>query len=98
VGHRDGELLRDAADRWRQELGPSDFLAHRDPPGRFGVLLPNVGADGAEVAASRLEALAPENRDCAAGVVTWNGIELPAALVERAEAQIELGRAAVRAD
>jgi GGDEF domain-containing protein len=98
VGHRDGELLRDAADRWRQELGPSDFLAHRDPPGRFGVLLPNVGADGAEVAASRLEALAPENRDCAVAVATWNGIELPAALVERAEAQIELGRAAVRAD
>jgi GGDEF domain-containing protein len=98
VGHRDGELLRDAADRWRQELGPSDFLAHRDPPGRFGVLLPNVGADGAEVAASRLEALAPENRDCAVAVATWNGIELPAALVERAEAQIELGRAGVRAD
>jgi GGDEF domain-containing protein len=98
VGHPDGELLRDAADRWREELGPSDFLAHRDPPGRFGVLLPNVGADGAEVAASRLEALAPENRDCAVAVATWNGIELPAALVERAEAQIELGRAGVRAD
>src|SRR5204863_7008527 len=28
---RDSALLRRAADRWRTELGPSDFLAHRDP-------------------------------------------------------------------
>jgi GGDEF domain-containing protein len=98
LGRRDGELLRDAADHWRKELGPSDFLAHRDPPGRFGVLLPNVASEGAEVAARRLVALAPESRPCELGVATWNGIELPAALVERAELQIELGRAAARAD
>jgi GGDEF domain-containing protein len=98
VGRRDSELLRSAADRWRGEIGPSDFLAHRDPPGRFGLLLPNIGAEGAEAAALRLQALAPEGRDCEIAVVTWNGLELPAALVERAETQIELGRAAARAD
>jgi GGDEF domain-containing protein len=98
VGRRDSELLRSAADRWRGEIGPSDFLAHRDPPGRFGLLLPDIGADGAEAAAQRLRALAPEGRDCAIAVATWNGLELPAALVERAETQIELGRAAARAD
>jgi GGDEF domain-containing protein len=98
VGRRDSELLHSAADRWRGEIGPSDFLAHRDPPGRFGLLLPNIGAEDAEAAALRLQALAPEGRDCAIAVATWNGLELPAALVERAETQIELGRAAARAD
>jgi GGDEF domain-containing protein len=98
VGRRDAELLRGAAERWRKELGSSDFLAHRDPPGRFGVLFPNVGPEEAEAAAQRLEALAPESRPCTTGVASWNGIELPAALVERAETQIELARTALRAD
>jgi GGDEF domain-containing protein len=94
----DRDLLRKAAERWRRELGPSDFLAHRDPPGRFGVLFPNVGAEDAESAALRLQAAAPDGRPCGIAVATWNGIELPAALVGRAETQIELERAAARAD
>jgi GGDEF domain-containing protein len=94
----DRNLLRDAADRWRRELGPSDFLAHRDPPGRFGVLFPNYGAEEAESAALNLQAAAPDGRPCAVAVATWNGMELPAALVGRAETQIELERAAARAD
>jgi GGDEF domain-containing protein len=98
LGRRDRQLLRDAADRWRKELRPSDFLAHRDPAGRFGFLFPDMGAEDAESMAQRLQSLAPESRECAVAVVTWNGIELPAALVQRAEGQIELGRAAARAD
>jgi GGDEF domain-containing protein len=98
LGTRDRQILRTAADRWRGELGPSDFLASRDQPGRFSALFPNVEAEEAEAAAHRLRALAPEGRDCAIAVATWNGIELPAALVERAEAQIDLERAASRAD
>jgi GGDEF domain-containing protein len=97
VGRRDSQLLRSAADRWRGELGPSDFLAHRDPPGRFGALFPDLGSEDAEATSARLQALAPDGRDCAVAVVTWNGIELPAALVQRAENQIELARAAARA-
>jgi GGDEF domain-containing protein len=98
VGRRDAELLRVAADRWRDAITPSDFLAHRDPPGRFGALFPNLGAEEAEAVAQRLQATPPEGRTCTIGVATWNGIELPAALVERAETQIELSRTAVRAD
>jgi GGDEF domain-containing protein len=98
LGSSDRRLLREAADQWRGELGPSDFLAHRDPPGRFSVLLPNVGAEDAESASLRLQAAAPSKRNCTVAVATWNGLELPAALVERAELQIELDRAASRQD
>lgn len=98
LGRRDRELLHDAADRWRQELGPSDFLAHREPAGFFGVLFPNVSSSEAETAAMRLQAAAPDGRHCTIGVATWDGFELPAALVGRAETQIELEKAASRAD
>jgi GGDEF domain-containing protein len=98
VGASDRKLLRAAADRWRGELGPSDFLAHRDTPGRFSALFPNLDAEEAESAALRLQALAPEKRTCTVAVATWDGIELPAALVGRAENQIELDRAATRRD
>ena len=98
VGRRDAELLRRAAERWRGELGPSDFLAHLDPPGQFGVLLPHTEAEQADSTARRLRALAPEGRDCVAGVATWDGRELPAALVGRAETQVELERAATASD
>jgi GGDEF domain-containing protein len=96
LGRRDRQLLRSAADRWRNVLGPSDFLAHREPPGRFGFLLPNVGAEESENVANRLRSLAPESRECVVAVATWNGIELPAAFVQRAENQIELGRTGAR--
>jgi diguanylate cyclase (GGDEF)-like protein len=94
VGGAGAELLREAAGGWCRELGPSDFLAHRVPPGCFAALLPNVAADGAQTAAIRLQAVAPRGRDCTIAVATWDGIELPAALVGRAETQIELERAA----
>lgn len=91
-------LLRGVVDRWRRELGPGDFLADIEPTGRFAALLPGRGAEEAEDLAARLRAAAPDGREVVVGVATWNGIELPAALVERAEVQIELERAAARAD
>ena len=98
LGAGDRSFLRAAADRWRAELGPGDFLAHRDPPGRFAALFPNVGADEAEGISLRLRAAAPDGRPCNIAIATWNGVELPAALVGRAETQIDLERAAARAD
>jgi GGDEF domain-containing protein len=98
LGRRDRQLLHEAVERWRKELRPSDFAAHRDPPGRFGFLFPDMGPEEASATAERLRALAPESRGCGAAVATWDGIELPAALVQRAEAQIELSRTATRAD
>ena len=98
LGGRDAAFLRAAAERWRGELGATDFLAHRDPPGRFAALFPDAGNEEAQTAALRLRALAPDGRDCAIAVATWNGVELPAALVGRAETQIELERAAASSD
>ena len=98
LGRRARDFLRGAADRWRGEIGQSDFLAHREPPGRFSILFPNLEANDADGVALRLQAAAPEGRPCAVAVATWNGIELPAALVGRAETQIELDRAAAQAD
>jgi GGDEF domain-containing protein len=94
---KDRTLLRTTAERWLAELGPSDFLAHRTP-GRFSALFPNLGAEEAEAAALRLRAHAPEGRPCTVAVATWNGFELPAQLVARAENQVELDRAASSRD
>jgi GGDEF domain-containing protein len=97
LSSRDRQFLRATADRWRGELGPSDFLAHRSP-GRFSALFPNLGADEAQAAALRLQAHVPDGPTCMVAVATWNGVELPAQLVGRAENQIELDRAASRRD
>lgn len=100
----DGELpgaarkqLRELADGWRRELGPADYLAHRGT-GSFGVLLPGVGEDAAEAAATKLRTHGGSGRSCTAAVATWNGTELPAQFVSRAEAMIELERAASSRD
>ncbi|MFL5894934.1 MAG: GGDEF domain-containing protein [Thermoleophilaceae bacterium] len=97
LGAGDRRLLREAANTWRRDISPSDFLAHRTP-GRFSVLFPNIGAEQAEAAALRLQSRAPQGRHCAIAVAAWNGLELPAQLVDRAETQIELERAASSPD
>ena len=94
---RDRRLLRETAKAWSQQLRPGDYLAHRDPPGLFGVLLPGMGPDDAESASLRLQALV-RDRECMVSTATWDGFELPAALVGRAEVEIELDRAALRRD
>ena len=82
---------------WRQEQFPGQDDEDRESKPTDN-RLPDVGAEDAEGVAERLRSLAPGNRECAVAVATWNGIELPAALVGRAENQIELGRAAARAE
>lgn len=93
----DRRFLKTAADRFRKHVRPTDFLAHRRP-GRFAALFPGVGAEEAARKSLELQAAAPEGRPCTVAVATWNGIELPAALVTRAETQAELDRAASRRD
>ena len=97
---QDGELsagdrrtLRNVADRWRRLIGPTDMLASLEP-GRFGVVFPEVADDAARDAVRRLQDAAPPDRPCHVGVATWDRFELPAALVTRAESELQLERAA----
>jgi GGDEF domain-containing protein len=93
----DARLLWETSERWRRELGPTDFLAHKRP-GRFGAILPGMDAEDAEATADRLRSVARGAGECTIAVATWNGLELPAQLVDRAETQIELDQAASRPD
>jgi GGDEF domain-containing protein len=97
VSRDDRRLLRQTADALRAEVGPSDFLAHRRP-GRFAALFPNLSPEDGEAAALRMRERVPEGREATVAVATWNGLELPAQLVGRAENQVELDRAASRRD
>jgi GGDEF domain-containing protein len=97
LAHDDKRLLKSAAERFAKHVGSSDFLAHRRP-GRFAGLFPNLGAEDAEQKAMDMQASAPDGRTCTVAVATWNGLELPAALVARAENQVELDRAAAQRD
>jgi len=65
----------------RQQAVEADF--------RFSLVRLREEAEGI---ALRLQSAAADGRPCAIAVATWNGLELPAALVGRAETQIELER------
>ena len=95
LGSSDRRMLKNLGDRWRRLLGPSDFLAFLEP-GRFGVVLPDV-ADPGDVA-RKLQDAAPPERGCTTGMATWDGFELPAAFVGRAEAALRAERTAVVRD
>lgn len=89
----DRRLLRNLGDRLRRLVGPGDFLAALEP-GRFGVVFPGVGAEDARAAAEKLRGAAPPERQAHVAVSTWDGFELPAALVARADSELQLERAA----
>ena len=92
LSSQDRRALRNLADRWRRLIGPADMLAALEP-GRFGAILPEVGDADARTATRRLQEAAPPDRPCHVGVATWDGFELPAALVSRAETELQLERA-----
>ena len=96
----DGELsaadrrtLRNLSQRWSRLVGSSDMLAMLEP-GRFGVIFPELDESAAREATRRLQEAGPPERVCHVGVAAWDGIELPAALVARAETELQLERSA----
>lgn len=92
LSSQDRRTLRNLADRWKRLVGPTDLLAALDP-GRFGLVLPELDESAARDALRRLEEAAPPERRCIVGVATWDRFELPAALVGRAETELQLERA-----
>jgi diguanylate cyclase (GGDEF)-like protein len=84
-GHQAGDaLLRDAAQAWRADLRPGDFLA-RYGGEEFTVLVSGLAPAQAIAVVERLKALTPGEQTFSAGVATWDGIESPAELVGRAD-------------
>jgi diguanylate cyclase (GGDEF)-like protein/PAS domain S-box-containing protein len=84
-GHREGDrLLRVCAASWRMAVRGSDFLA-RYGGEEFAVLLPDCDLEGAMEVIERLRENTPEVQTVSAGVAQWNGYEVAAALIDRAD-------------
>jgi diguanylate cyclase (GGDEF)-like protein len=84
-GHAAGDsLLRTAAQAWRRQLRPTDFLA-RYGGEEFTLVLPSCDADAACQLIERLRPVVPDRQTFSAGVATWERHESPEQLLARAD-------------
>jgi diguanylate cyclase (GGDEF)-like protein/PAS domain S-box-containing protein len=84
-GHQAGDaFLRQTAVTWRTRLRPTDLLA-RYGGEEFAALLSNCSIGEASEIVERMRAATPEGETCSAGLVRWDGLEGPDALVGRAD-------------
>jgi diguanylate cyclase len=87
-GHAAGdELLRNAAQAWRQQLRPSDWLA-RYGGEEFTLVLPSCDAQQAAQLVERLRPLTPETQTFSAGIAQRRNDETAAELLIRADAAL----------
>lgn len=87
-GHAAGdELLRNAAQAWRQQLRPSDRLA-RYGGEEFTLVLPSCDAQQAAQLVERLRPLTPETQTFSAGIAQRRNDETAAELLIRADAAL----------
>jgi diguanylate cyclase (GGDEF)-like protein len=87
-GHAAGDaLLVKAAQSWSRQLRRSDLLC-RYGGEEFAVLLPVCHADEAAAVLDRLRIVTPDAQTCSVGVAEWDGVELPSALLSRADAAL----------
>lgn len=87
-GHSAGdELLRQAAQAWRQQLRPSDRLA-RYGGEEFTLVLPSCDAQQAAQLVERLRPLTPDLQTFSAGIAQRRGDETAAELLIRADAAL----------
>lgn len=87
-GHQAGDrLLKQAAAAWTEQLRATDVLT-RYGGEEFALALPACPAEEALAVVERLRAVTPAGQTCSAGVVCWDGEEVPADLVGRADAAL----------
>jgi diguanylate cyclase (GGDEF)-like protein len=86
-GHEGGDdLLVAAAHLWGQAL-PGVFIA-RWGGEEFTLLLPGVGGSAAIGLLRAVHERVPRGQTCSIGVATWNGAEVPPAVLARADAAL----------
>lgn len=92
LGHQAGDQLLVAVARsWESRLRPTDVLA-RYGGDEFVVVLPGCDRPTAHRVAEGLLGGLPAGASCTAGVAEWDRLEDAAALVERADAALYVGK------
>ncbi|MDW5592708.1 sensor domain-containing diguanylate cyclase [Conexibacter stalactiti] len=96
LGHQAGDrLLRHAADAWENAVRRSDLVA-RYGGEEFTLVLPQCDAGSARALIERVRAATPDGETCSIGCATWDGIETPAALLDRADRALYAAKRAGR--
>lgn len=91
-GHQTGDrLLKRVAGTWSIQLRPTDLLA-RVGGEEFALALVGCTPGDAWEAVERLRTSMPTGQTCSAGIATWDGTELPAELMERADQALYLAK------
>jgi diguanylate cyclase (GGDEF)-like protein len=91
-GHQTGDrLLKRVAGTWSTHLRPFDLLA-RVGGEEFALALAGCTSTEAWEAVERLRTAMPARQTCSAGIATWDGRELPAELLERADQALYLAK------
>lgn len=84
-GHAGGDaLLAEAADVWTRALRDEGRMA-RIGGEEFAVLIDAAEADAAAATIERLRRVTPYGQTVSAGIAVWDGVELPGALMRRAD-------------
>ncbi|MDO8185471.1 diguanylate cyclase [Conexibacter sp. JD483] len=84
-GHQAGdELLRRAARSWEAAVRRTDLVA-RYGGEEFTLVLPACDATAARALIERVRAATPDEQTCSVGCASWDGIETPDALLDRAD-------------
>jgi diguanylate cyclase (GGDEF)-like protein len=87
-GHQPGDLLlRQAAVNWSAAVRRTDLVA-RYGGDEFALVLPSCEPTAAVRLAERVRAAVPPGQTCSIGLVFWDGVETPVALLERADAAL----------
>ena len=77
------ELIRDAANAWRDLIQPGQTLARYDG-GRFALLCPNLWANDVRPLADAMRAATPGGQTVSVGIATWDPQSEPSSVVAAA--------------